>query len=313
MIAVLGSANMDLTTRLPRIPRPGETVRGTDLRRSPGGKGANQAVAAARLAPDDTVAFFGKIGVDPFGDMVLTSLDKAGIDIRALERTPDQPTGTATIWVDDSAENAIAYVPGANSSVDLDFIDRVLPAIAAADILLLQLEVPIESIAYLLRNLDSDHPLVILDPAPAQDLSALPLRRVDLLTPNRGELTAVSGIDRLDQAMLRMRQLGVRHVVCKSGSQGAFVLPDHLDTPQIVAAPRIDAIDTTAAGDAFNAALACRFGLSAEPLQDAVRWATVAGALTTTRCGAQTSLPTRADVEVFLASEQPLTGDAKLL
>ncbi len=301
MIAVLGSANMDLTTRLPRIPRPGETIRGTSLHRSPGGKGANQAVAAARLAPDGAVAFFGRIGIDPFGDDILHSLKQAGVDVCGVERSPEQPTGTATIWVEDSGENAIAYVPGANASVDRSFIDRVLPVVATAEVLLLQLETPIESIAYLLAKLDPDRPFVILDPAPAQDLSLLPLGRIDLLTPNRGELAAITGMAELGPAMLRMRGLGVRRIVCKSGAEGAYVLPVDSTTLERVAPPQVDPVDTTAAGDAFNAALACK--ITSESLRDAVQWANIVGALTTTIAGAQAALPTRDDIESFIRSQ----------
>lgn len=304
MIAVVGSANMDFTTQLPTIPRAGETIRGTSLQRSPGGKGANQAVAAARLLPHDGVAFFGRIGADPLGDDILTSLSNAGVDVRGVERSPEQPTGTATIWVDRSGENAIAYVPGANASVDREFINRVLPAVAAADVLLLQLETPLESTAYLLSKLSPHRPYVILDPAPAQDLARLPLGRIDLLTPNRGELAAIAGIDDLREAMHQMMKLGVRNVVCKSGAEGAYVLTDALEAPLLVAAPRVSAVDTTAAGDAFNAALACRVMIPSESLLDAVRWAAVAGALTTTRTGAQPSLPSRDDVDSFLRTRR---------
>ncbi|MBN1858693.1 ribokinase [Candidatus Bipolaricaulota bacterium] len=308
MIAVVGSANIDLTTRLPRIPRPGETIRGTSLLCSPGGKGANQAVAAAYLAPTEVVAFFGRIGTDPSGDDILDSLRKAGVDMRGVERDPEQPTGTATIWVEDSGENAIAYVPGANASVNRAFIDRVFPAVAAADVLLLQLEIPIESIAYLLDKLDPERPFVILDPAPAQDLSPLPLSRIDVLTPNRGELAAITGIEELRSAMARIRELGVRRVVCKSGAEGAYVLAADSTTLELLAPPKIDPVDTTAAGDAFNAALACK--IVSESLTDAVRWANVAGALTTTAGGAQPSIPKRSAVDSFIRSLRSLERDA---
>ena len=290
MIAVLGSANMDVVTEVAHIPRPGETVLGRSVRRYPGGKGANQAVAAARLG--GPVAFFGKVGVDAFGDELLASLENDGIDVTAVERDPALPTGQATILVDEAGENAIACTPGANGAVDADYVDRVFDRLCAADVILLQFEIPLASIAHLLARLPSDRPLVIVDPAPAQDVSILPLERIDILTPNQSELLALTHVDDVPSAARSLLAQGVRAVICKAGEEGAYWIAE--DTVHLPA-PTVKAIDTTAAGDAFNGALAC--AITHQPIEEAIRWAISAGSLSTTKPGAQPSLPKRESVE----------------
>ena len=293
MIAVLGSANMDVVTEVPHIPRPGETVLGRNVCRYPGGKGANQAVAAARLG--ETVAFFGKVGADVFGDELLTELRNDGIDVANVERVSNHPTGLASILVDDAGENAIAYAPGANAGVDADYVDRNLDKLCAADVLLLQFEIPLVVIAHLLRRLPPKRPIVIVDPAPAQDISSLPLERIDFLTPNRGELLALTEKDEISVAAQSLLAQGVRAVICKDGKDGAYLIAgaDTIHLP----APEVQAIDTTAAGDAFNGALAG--AIQHLPISEAIQWANLVGALSTTKQGAQPSLPRRDRVEVF--------------
>jgi len=295
VIAVLGSINMDLVTEVARIPLPGETVRGESLRYYPGGKGANQAVAAARLGA--TVAFFGKVGRDPFGDRLVDGMRADGIDTSAVARVDQPPTGTASIWVESGGENAIACVPGANGAVDPAYAARVFDRIAAADVLLLQLEIPLATIAFVLERLPQERPIVILDPAPAQDLSGLRLDRIDILTPNRSELRVLTGIDDVEPAARRLLALGVRGVVCKAGEDGAYWIGE---TMRHVPAIGVDAVDSTAAGDAFNGALAC--AIPEWPMLDAIRFANAAGALATTKHGAQPSLPRRSDVDRLLAA-----------
>lgn len=295
MIAVLGSANMDLVTEVSRIPRPGETVSGESLRFYPGGKGANQAVAAARLGA--SVAFFGKVGRDPFGDRLIEGLRLDGVDVSAVARVDDPPTGTASIWVEQTGENAIACVPGANGAVDAAYAESVLDRIAAADVLLVQLEIPLATIAFVLGRLPRERPIVILDPAPAQDLSPLPLARIDLLTPNRTELATLTGIEDVEKGARRLLALGARGVVCKAGDEGAYWIDKTLvHVPTIP----IDVVDSTAAGDAFNGALGC--AVTERPIVEAIRFANAAGALAATKRGAQPSLPRRDEVERLLAS-----------
>ena len=298
VIAVLGSANMDVVTEVPRIPLPGETVLGKSVRRYPGGKGANQAVAAARLG--EPVAFFGKVGADAFGDELLASLEADGIDVSAVERVPGLHTGLATILVDEAGENAIACTPGANAAVDSGYVDRVFDRLCAADVILLQFEVPVASIAHLLTQLPSDRPLVIVDPAPAQDVSILPLGRIDILTPNQRELFALTHENDVPLAARALLARGVRTVICKAGEAGAYwIAEETIHVP----APAVEAIDTTAAGDAFNGALAC--AITHRPIDEAIRWAVAAGALSTTKPGAQPSLPGRQSIEKLNGERWP--------
>jgi ribokinase len=255
-----------------------------------GGKGANQAVAAARLGA--SVSFFGKVGRDPFGERLLEGLRADSINVAAVESTDKEATGTASIWVEEGGENAIACVPGANGMVDADYIDRIFDRVAAADVLLLQLEIPLDTVAYLLGRLPRGRPLVILDPSPAQDLSRLPLRRVDVLTPNRTELLALTQMDDMKSAAAALLRAGIGVVICKAGGEGAFWFGE---TMSHVPAVPVCVVDTTAAGDAFNGALAC--AITERCMPDAIRWANAAGALATTKAGAQPSLPRRADVD----------------
>jgi ribokinase len=290
VIVVLGSANMDVVTEVSRIPRPGETVAGKSMRHYLGGKGANQAVAAARLGA--FVSFFGRVGRDPFGERLLEGLRADRVDVTAVESMDEEATGTASIWVEESGENAIACVPGANGAVDADYVDRIFHRAAAADVLLLQLEIPLDTVVYLLGRLPRGRPLVILDPSPAQDLSRLPLHRVDVLTPNRTELLALAQMDDMESAAGALLRAGVGSVVCKAGEDGAFWFGE---TAHHVPALPVAVVDTTAAGDAFNGALAC--AIMERSMLDAIRWANAAGALATTKAGAQPSLPRRADVD----------------
>jgi ribokinase len=301
MIAVLGSANVDMVTEVPRIPRPGETVLARAFEQYSGGKGANQAVAAARLG--EHVAFFGNVGRDSFGDEILSRLRTDGIDVSGVEQVEGTSTGLASIWVDAQGENAIAYTPGANAAVDAAYVDRVFDRIVSADVILLQFEIPMDAIAYLLRKLPSDRPTVIIDPAPAQDISCLPLHRIDVLTPNETELFALTHERDIPAAARRLLDRGVRAVVCKAGGQGAF----WVSTVSLhVAAPVVHPVDTTAAGDAFNGALAGVIGT--HKTEQALQWANAVGALTTTRRGAQPSLPTRQAVCAFLKEQVGATG-----
>jgi len=295
-IAVLGSVNMDLVCEVPRFPRPGETLRGRSFARYPGGKGANQAVAAARLGAE--VSFFGKVGDDPFGDELLLSLKENNVNVEAVEKERNVPSGIASIWVTETGDNAIVIVSGANGQVNETYVDRVLTRLAAAKVLLLQLEIPLATVAYLLRRLPVKTPLVILDPAPAQDLSSLPLERVDIITPNRGELHALTGEEDLEKAAQELLARGVGNVVCKAGAEGAYLFNKN-GRRHFPAFP-VKVVDSTAAGDAFNGALAAALteGFS---LEESLRWANAAGALACTRPGAQPSLPSREELEQFLA------------
>jgi len=297
MIAVVGSINTDLVLRVPRLPQPGETVGGGDLARHAGGKGANQATAASRLGAD--VALFGAVGDDASGGWLLDGLRREGVDVDGVQVLPDAATGLAMVWVDPRGENAIAVFPGGNDKVGTGLIDRSLDRIVTAEILLVQLEIPWETVAYLLDRLPTDGPRVILNPAPARPLESvsLPFRRIDVLTPNAGEMSTMAGAADRDEASRRLLATGIENIVCTAGADGAFRYREGQPALR-VPAPRVDPVDTTGAGDAFNGALA--WALQTRPLDAAIGWAVAAGTLATTHRGAQASLPTREAIEEFL-------------
>lgn len=294
MIAVVGSINMDLVIKLERLPRPGETVSGRSAATYPGGKGANQAVAAARLGAK--VEFFGAVGDDAYGECLLCGLTENGVGAASVETKPGVLSGLASIWVDADGENAIALVSGANAHADRAYIGRHLDQIADASVLLLQLEIPLDTVEYLLRALPAGTPRVILDPAPARDIGSLLLSRVEILTPNTQELLTITGKTDPAEAANALLARGVKNVVCTEGAAGAtWHAADR--APLRFPAPSVDAADTTAAGDAFNGALA--WALPDGDLETAIPWAVAAGALATTIRGAQPSLPTIGDLCSF--------------
>jgi len=291
MIAVLGSINMDLVLRVARFPAPGETLAGSGVATYLGGKGANQAVAAARLGAD--VQLYGKVGDDAFSDRLIDGLQSSLVRAEAVGREHDCASGMASIWVNDHGENAIVLAAGANGRVDTSYVDAQIESIAAADTLLVQLEIPMPTIAHALRRLPAGRPTVILDPAPASDLSSLPLNRIDILTPNEHELRLVSGTRNTQQGAFRLLDQGVSHVICTLGEQGAVWFSSDGAIAHF-SAPKVRAVDTTAAGDAFNGALA--WALQVHPLEEAIAIAVQAGAFATTTPGAQASLPTLNDI-----------------
>ena len=292
-IVVVGSLNLYTTARVGRLPRAGETVLGTGHHTDTGGKGANQAVAAARLGR--RVAMVGRIGEDDAGRRIVSVLDHEQIDTHV---TVDDtaPTGMAFITVDDSGENMIVVSPGANATVSIADIERAASIIANATVLLLQLEIPTEAVhhaAMLCRG------TVILNPAPAAELPTGLLEAVDILVPNRTELAVLTGTEPGDSADELARQLDLLPVasgIVTLGADGALVRSAGKNST--VPAPRVDAVDATAAGDAFCAGLADAVAGGADPLE-AARWAVRVGAVTATRPGAQSALPTRAEVEAL--------------
>lgn len=305
-IAVLGSLNVDLVTRLARFPRPGETVVARGFAMYPGGKGANQAVACGRLGAD--VAMYGALGGDSLAARLRESLSWANVSTDAVAVVGDVATGTAAIWVDDAGENMIAIAAGANAHVDTAYVDAYLPGLAAAAYLLVQLEVPIDTLAYLLECLPSrGGPRVILDPAPAGPLDAVDLTRLWLLTPNEHELASLTGMptrsdSEIASAAQRLaEETGVPRVLTKAAGRGAFISEgERFD--RVPGFP-VTAVDTTAAGDAFNGALAAALaGAVGEPmtLEDAVRFAHAAAAVSVGREGAQPAMPDRGEVIGFL-------------
>ena len=296
-ITVVGSANLDLVVEVDHVPLVGETVLGGDLRRIPGGKGANQAVAAARLGR--RVAMVGRLGADEAGTILRAALDADGVDTSALLTTQGTPNGVALISVDADGDNAIVVSPGANGRVDADDVARAGPFVSEASVLLLQLEVPVAAVtaaALAARG------TVILNPAPApsEPLPPALLDAIDVLVPNQTELAILTGhvgvVDATIAAELA-RSLPSPVVVVTLGAAGALVVTDEAIVH--VAAPEVEPVDTTAAGDSFCGAMADALVRGLD-IVDAVRWAVRVGAATTLRPGAQPSLPTPAEVDALL-------------
>ena len=298
-IVVVGSLNADLVTRLERFPAPGETVTALDFAIHPGGKGANQAYAAARLG--GRVAMLGCVGRDAYGERLVQSLRSAGVDVAPVHRDAEAPTGLALIALEASGENQIVVVPGANARLTPELVQAHEARIAAAAVVLLQLEVPLDVVLAAARIARDGGATVILDPAPAQPLPAALLKCVNFLTPNQSELQTLTGRAAGRQAERAARSLadGSRlRVIVKMGDAGALLV--EANGQAFWPALRVEAVDATAAGDAFNAALAVALA-EGRPLPEAGRLAVAAGALCVTRAGAQPSMPTRQEVETALA------------
>lgn len=305
-IAVLGSINMDLVIRAPRLPRPGETILGTALTTHPGGKGANQAVAAARLGA--AVSMIGCIGNDAHGRMLLDALARENVDITHVRTVTDQPTGAALITVDQHGENTIVVAPGANGLVSGADLDAAAETIASADILITQLEIPLATVQQAIELAHHCGRQVLLNAAPAQPLPEGFLQAVDFLVVNEREARLISGCSENDPSgrlagLLRERGRGP--VVVTRGAKGV-VSCNRIGCVLHQDAFDVNAVDSTAAGDAFCGALAVAVAEKrlADELQDAIRFANAAGALSVTRSGAQASLPTRAEVEALLAGRR---------
>jgi ribokinase len=298
-IVVVGSSNTDLVVRAPTLPAAGQTVLGTSFFRAAGGKGANQAVAAARLGA--RVTLVARVGRDEFGEASVSNLQREGIDTSFVIMDPDAPSGVALIIVTDEGENAIAVAPGANALLEPEDVDRAAEEIESADILLLQLETPMPTVAHAVsRARDAGVP-VIMNPAPATPVDVRVLRDVSVLTPNTGEAIALvggggSGVDAARLAARKLRAAGVRRVIVTLGAEGALLEEEEMSV--VRPAHSVAVVDTTAAGDAFNGALAVALAEGAS-LDAAADYANRAAALSTTREGAQPSLPTRPEVDAF--------------
>ncbi len=301
-ICVIGSANVDHTLALPRLPRPGETVSGGMLLTNLGGKGANQAVAARKLGAE--VRMLGAVGEDGPGREIRERLDAVGIDVSGVVAAPDAATGTALIFVDAEGRNQIGVAPGANHRLTVEMLRPYEGAIAWADVVVCQLETPLPVVRWALEEAHRHGVRAILNPAPVRELPDDLLGLVAYLTPNEGEAAALAGLplgdmDSARGAGRRLLERGAATVIVTLGGEGALVC----QRDRIVHFPAfpVTVVDTTAAGDAFNGALAV--GLAAGgTLEEAVPLAGAAAALTCTRRGAQDSLPERADVERFLRS-----------
>ena len=295
-IVVVGSINMDLVARTPRIPLAGETLIGTDFDTTPGGKGANQAVAAARLG--HPVHMVGAVGDDVFGDALLRNLKAEGVDTTGVSRIPG-PSGVAQIQVADNGQNSIVVVPGANSKVAPASLDLQKSLIASAGLVLCQLEIPMAAILHTLDLCASASVPVMLDPAPAAPLPESVWSRIAWFTPNETEAPLyVGGGLTVKDAAQHLLARGLKGVVLKRGAEGAHVATSS-GRAKWLPAFRVKAIDSVAAGDCFNGALAVALMEGQDPVA-AAYFASAAAAISVTRRGAQASMPTRPEVDRFL-------------
>ncbi|MFN3346276.1 MAG: ribokinase [Candidatus Bipolaricaulaceae bacterium] len=297
-IAVLGSFNMTLVAEVERLPQPGETVLGRRFSRVPGGRGLIQAVAAARLGAE--VSLFGKVGNDELGRELLRVARENGVDASLVEEAPTH-TGTFVLLVGPDKEALSAYTPGANAFVDEAYITKILPHLSVADALLLQLEIPLSSLAFALRRLPKERPLVVLNPAPPQDIMSLPLARVNVLVPNVQELKTLAdwsgSIEELERVGKEFLDRGVKALVVTAGEDGAYLVEPEGMT-HFPAVP-VAAVDPAGAGEVFCAGLAVKLAQE-RGLYEAIGFAAAAAALSTQKPGVLPSLPTLAEVQALL-------------
>lgn len=293
-IVVVGSINMDLVVRAPRHPQPGETILGTSFQTFPGGKGANQAVAAARLGGE--VYMIGRVGNDDFGKVMLANLREASVNTRYVPQTENCASGVALITVSDAGQNNIVVVPGANAMLTPADVQAAEPVFQNAAVVVCQLEIPLPAVREAARLAHAHGAEFILNPAPAQLLDPALLSQVDYLIPNEQELSLLTGMDSTPLAINAIRDLGLKCVIVTLGSEGVLVM-NQGEIYHFNAYP-VEVIDTTAAGDAFVGAFAQALA-EGKDIQAAAAWGNAAGALAVTHAGAQPSLPIRAALDEF--------------
>lgn len=296
-IVIVGSVTMDLVTRTPRIPAIGETLIGTGFTTTPGGKGANQAVAAGRLGY--AVSMVAHVGTDAYGPALIENLQQAGVDTSAIQPV-EGSSGLAPMFVAETGENSIVVVPGANGKMDSATVDANAELIRSAGMVLCQLEIPLDTLAYALDFCASAGVPVMLDPAPAAALPDSVLKYVACFTPNETEAAFYAGGEAsAEETAERLHKRGIRNVVLKRGAEGAYL---SMNSGEVGWAQpyKVNAIDTVAAGDCFNGAFAVGLLEGRDPF-DAARFANAAAAICVTRHGAQASMPSRADVDKFMA------------
>jgi len=303
-ITVVGSSNTDLVGKVPKLPAPGETVMGSEFIIAPGGKGANQAVAIARIGGD--VTFVAKLGMDDYGEQALKNFKKDGINTDFVFRDPDVSSGVALIFVDKTGENMLVPIPGANGKLSPDDIDKARSAIENADILVVQLEVPLEAVERAVTIAYESGVPVVLNPAPGRKLDTNLIEKVSYLTPNETEAEILTDIKVTDdttaqEAGKKLLDIGSKTVIITMGKRGAILITQ--DDSELVPAFVVESVDATAAGDAFNGGLAYAIA-SGKDLREAIKFGNAVGALTVTKMGAQPSMPTRDELNKFLNSDQ---------
>lgn len=299
-ILVVGSINMDLLVSTDEIPRPGETVMGNDLSQIPGGKGANQAVAMSKLNSD--VTFLGKIGNDPFGETLLTSMKNSGVDTSYIEED-GETTGIAVINVDKDGNNNIVVIAGSNWKVDNDYLERNEKAFEESDVVVFQLEIPIETVKTGLKMAKDLGKTTILNPAPASDLDDETIRNIDIFIPNEHELARMAGVEVKDKdSMLKAAKLllgkGIKEIIVTLGSQG--ILYVNKETHKFIDSYHVKVVDTTAAGDSFIGGFTTSY-IEDGSIEKAIDLGQRTAALSIQKLGAQSSIPSREEVNNFKA------------
>jgi ribokinase len=295
-ILVIGSSNTDMVIKTHNFPAPGETILGGRFLMNAGGKGANQAVAAARLG--GRITFVGKIGDDIFGKQAVQQLEDEGINVDFVSVDPENPSGVAMITVDRKAENTIVVAPGSNGTLSPADFNKALAELDDAEFVLMQLEIPIPTVEYIARIAAQKGKKVILNPAPAAELSDELLQNLYVITPNETEAELLTGIKVTDkesalQASTVLHEKGVEIVIITMGSAGAFLLAD--GKPEIIKAPKVEAVYTTAAGDKFYGALAVALS-EGKSIHESIAFANKAASISVTRIGAQSSVPFRKEI-----------------
>lgn len=295
-VVVIGSANVDLTVRVERLPETGETVSGGELYTSFGGKGANQALSALRAGAE--VRFFAKVGCDQNGEAIIRNLEDLGVNTEGILRDTSLPSGVALIMVDHEGNNAIAVAPGSNRAFTDEDIHRAEAALSWGEVLLLQLEIPQSAVSEALHLAKARDMVTILNPAPARPLTSELLSPVDILTPNETEAAFLTGtsVEEPEQAARagkKLIEMGCAQMIITLGDKGCCWVRE--DTVRVFPSFPVTGVDSTAAGDAFNGALACAIA-EGRSMDEAIRFASAAGALTVTRKGAQGSIPTRDEI-----------------
>lgn len=296
-IVVVGSSNTDMIVKVPRIPKPGETILGGKFSTAAGGKGANQAVAAARASGD--VTFIARVGDDMFGEQARRAFEADQINVKFVKTDKIEPSGVALIFVDETGENSIAVASGANASLSPEDVNEAMEVIQSADILLMQLETPLETVRRAAEIARQTGVKVILNPAPAYPLDDDLLTNLTIITPNESEAELLTGIPVNDvpgaeKAAVALLNRRLEVVVVTLGNKGALLKTR--DMTKVVPGFKVDAVDATAAGDVFNGSLAVAIA-EGKTLEQAVRFANAAAALSVTKLGAQPSAPKREEIE----------------